>query len=133
MQWPTKPNRKIEMKLRFNGKAGVVCIFLFLTEILIALFVRDRIVRPYGGDVLVVLLIYYFFKTFLQIHPLYLSVGVLLFAYMVELAQYFRMVEVLGVQNNRVLSIVLGSSFSWGDILAYTLGAIICYLIERKR
>jgi hypothetical protein len=120
------------MRFRFDWIAGIVCIFLFLTEVLIALFVRDHIIRPYGGDVLVVILIYYFLKTFIQVQPLYLSIGVLLFAYGVELAQYFKMVEILGVQDNKVLSIVLGSSFSWGDMLAYTLGAAICWLIEKR-
>ena len=43
------------MKKRvFYGSAACV---LFVLEILIALFVRDAFVRPYGGDILVTVLL----------------------------------------------------------------------------
>lgn len=121
------------MEFRLNLKAFLVFLLLFVVEVLIALYVDDDIIRPYGGDVLVVIMIYYFVKSFVKVPPLYLAIGVLLFAYAVEIGQYFRMVEILGVQDNKVMRIVLGSSFSWGDILAYTLGAAICYLIDRRK
>lgn len=120
------------MKFRFDIKSFLLFILIFITEVVIALYVRDRIVRPYGGDVLVVIMIYYFVKAFVKTKPLYISLATLLFAYAIEIAQYFDMVKVLGVQDNKVLAVVLGSSFSWGDMLAYTLGALICLLIDRK-
>jgi len=110
----------------------LISIIIFFIEVIIAKFVDDAFIRPYGGDILVVILIYYFVKSFVQVKPFYLVLGVLLFAYMVEVGQYFRMVEVLGLQDYKVMRIVLGTSFSWIDILCYTVGAIICYLIDRK-
>lgn len=82
---------------------------------------------------MVVLLIYYFGKTFLEIKPLYLIIAVLLFAYMIEIGQYMRLVDILGVRHIKVLRIIIGSSFSWGDMLAYTIGGAICYFIDRER
>ncbi|NDV69740.1 DUF2809 domain-containing protein [Dysgonomonas sp. 25] len=120
-------------RFRFSIRSFIVFVLLFLVEVLIALFVNDSFVRPYGGDIIVVILIYYFLKTFIQTKSLYLIIPTLLFAYAVEIAQYFRMVEALGVQDNAILRTVLGSSFSWGDILCYTIGAFICYLIDGRK
>lgn len=121
------------MKFRFHPQSFIIFVFLFVTEVLIALFVDDSIIRPYGGDVLVVIMIYYFIKAFVKTKPLYICIFTLLFAYMVEISQYFKMVEILGVENNKILVTILGSSFSWGDIFAYTLGVLICYFIDRKK
>jgi len=122
----------MRLHLRFNLNSFIVFLIIFIVEILIALFVDDKIIRPYGGDVLVVIMIYYFVKSFLDIRPLYLAIGVVLFAYLVEFGQYLRLLEVLDIQDNTLLRIVLGSSFSWMDMLAYTLGGLICHLVDRK-
>lgn len=123
---------KRAFNFRFNLNSFYVFLLIFAIEVIIALFVRDSIIRPYGGDLLVVIMVYYFIKAFIKTRPLYLIIGTLLFAYVVEIGQYFNMVEVLGFQDNIVMRIVLGSSFSWGDMLAYTIGAAICYMVDRK-
>lgn len=132
MPWHLKQKKAKSMKFRFSAKNFVVFLLVFLIEVLIALFVNDKIIRPYGGDLLVVIMIYYFAKSFIQTKSSYICLGTLLFAYAVEIAQYFELVKILGVQDNRFLVIVLGSSFSWGDMLAYTIGVLICYTIDRK-
>lgn len=119
-------------KIRFDKKAFIIFFIIFLVEVIIALFINDSIIRPYGGDVLVVMLMYYFVKSFFQIKPLYLAIAAVLFAYLVEFTQYLKLVEILNVQDNVILRTVIGSSFSWGDILAYTLGGLICYFLDRK-
>lgn len=120
------------IKFRFDPKSFIIFLIIFVIEVIIALYVRDSIIRPYGGDVLVVMLIYYFLKSFVGLKPLYLAIAVLLFAYAVEVGQYFNLVEVLGMQDNKVMCIVIGSSFSWGDMLAYTIGAVLCVIIDKK-
>jgi len=121
------------IKFRFDLKSFFIFIFIFVIEVIIALYVRDSIIRPYGGDVLVVMLMYYFAKSFIRVKPLYLAIAVLIFAYVVEIGQYFNLVEALRMQDNKIMRIIIGSSFSWGDMFAYTVGAIICILIDRKR
>lgn len=120
------------MKFRLHLKSFLIFLLIFMVEVLIALFVRDKFVRPYGGDILVVIMIYYFLKSFIETKPINLVVGTLLFAYLVEIGQYFKMVEVLGVHENKLMTIILGSSFSWGDMVCYTVGAAICLLIDRR-
>ena len=59
------------------------------------------------------------------------AVGVLLFSFVVEVLQFFRLVEVLGLQHSRLAQVVLGSSFEWMDLLAYTLGLVTVIALER--
>ena len=118
---------------RFRLNYFLAFLLLFLVEVCIALFVRDRFVRPYLGDVLVVMLLYCFVRSFLKLKPRVAALGVLLFAFLIEMLQYFRLVEVLGLRNNKIATTVLGSSFDWEDLLAYSLGAVLVLLIEGVR
>lgn len=115
--------------LTFNNKFFLLTLLLFITEVLIALFVKDRFVRPYVGDYLVVMLIYCFVRTFLNSPVLPTAIAVLLFAYLIETLQYFRLVDRLGLEHNIIAKTVIGYGFSWIDMLAYTLGIITILLL----
>ena len=119
--------------LRFSIKYFLLFVLIFVIEVIIALYIRDKIIRPYGGDVLVVVLIYCFVKAFLNIKTLYLAIGVLLFAYAIEIGQYFNFVELMHLENYKAMRIILGTSFSWGDMLAYTIGAVFCVLLDKDK
>lgn len=119
------------MKFRFNFPACCIFLFLLLTEVLIALYVHDKIIRPYIGDVLVVVLIYYFIKAFFEIQPVKSIVAVFLFACLVEAAQYANLVHHLGLDDNRFWVIVIGNSFHWLDIAAYAAGSVLTFITER--
>lgn len=121
------------LSFRLNLTSFLLFLLIFVIEVFIAMFVHDSFIRPYGGDVLVAILIYYFGKTFIETRPLYLCIAVLLFAYSIEIGQYYNLVKLLHLQHNPVMRTIIGSSFSWGDMLAYTLGIVMCYLFERKR
>ena len=118
---------------KFSPFYAFSALLLFITEVLIALFVHDQFIRPYIGDFLVVILIYCFVKSFLNTPMVPTALGVLVFAYTVELLQYFRIVEVLGLQHSRAARIIIGSSFEWQDLLAYTMGILIVVLVEKRR
>lgn len=45
---------------------AIATVILLLTEVLIALYVHDAFVRPYIGDVLVVIVIYTFIRIFVD-------------------------------------------------------------------
>ena len=45
---------------------GIATFILLIIEVLIALFVHDAFIRPYIGDVLVVIVIYTFVRIFIQ-------------------------------------------------------------------
>ncbi|WP_410221125.1 DUF2809 domain-containing protein [Pedobacter sp.] len=117
----------------FNRKNFAAAIILLFIEIGIALFVRDTIIRPYAGDVLVVILIYYWIKSFLDIPVKETAIGVLLFAYSIEILQYFNIVKVLGLSEFKILRVMIGNYFSWIDMLSYTAGIITVLFIEKNR
>ncbi|MEO0045416.1 MAG: hypothetical protein RL705_607 [Bacteroidota bacterium] len=116
---------------QFNRNYWLLTLLLFSIEIAIALFVHDNFIRPYIGDVLVVILIYCFVKSFLKVSVYKAAMAVLLFAFGIEILQYLVIVEKLGLQNNRLARIVIGTSFSWEDILAYLAGIVIVIVFER--
>jgi ABC-type Fe3+-siderophore transport system permease subunit len=119
--------------IQFNKTYFLPTIFLFVIEIIIAKYVHDDIVRPYIGDMLVVILIYCFVKSFFKTDILKMAVAVLLFSYFIEFLQYLKIVQILGLQQYKIARIIVGTSFSWEDILMYTLGVIIVLIIERKK
>jgi Protein of unknown function (DUF2809) len=119
--------------MKFDWKYFVAFISIFLVEVLIAVVFKDSFIRPFFGDLLVVILLYCFVRTFFKLNMKNAVIGVLVFAFMVEFAQYFKLVEVLGLEGNRLARIVIGSTFDPFDLLAYTLGAIAVVLIEKYR
>jgi hypothetical protein len=117
----------------FNTKYLYCTLTLFLIEACIAVFINDSFIRPFIGDVLVVILIYCFVRTFWNIRPFIVASSVLAFSYTIEFLQYFDFVKKLGLQNNKILAIALGSTFDWKDIIAYTIGIIIVIWLENKK
>lgn len=109
---------------------GIISAVIFIVEILIALFVRDDFIRPYGGDVLVTVLICAFVRIFLPTGIRLLPLYVFLFASAVEIAQYFDFVRLLGLADSAFFSTLLGRSFSWIDILCYGAGCTLFALVE---
>ncbi|WP_412463941.1 DUF2809 domain-containing protein [Flavobacterium mekongense] len=118
--------------LHFNKTYFGLTAILFLIEVVIALFVKDKFIRPYLGDVLVVILIYCFVKSFVKISVFKTALGVLLFAFTIEILQYCSLVEKLKLQHNTVAKTVIGTSFSWEDILAYIAGILIVLIAEKQ-
>ena len=108
-------------------------MLLFVVEVLIALFLHGGIIRNYIGDVIVVILIYCFIKTFFKISVTKVALGVLIFAYAVEFSQYLNLIKHLGLEKSEIANVIMGHSFGWIDMIAYTLGILIVVLIERMR
>src|SRR6478736_5037468 len=115
--------------LTFNKNYFGFTILIFLAEVLIALFVNDNFIRPYLGDVLVVILMYCFIKSFFKLPVLPIAVSVLIFSFIIEFLQYLNIVEKLHLENSKIARTVLGTSFSWIDLLTYIVGFSIIILI----
>lgn len=118
------------MKINFRYLKAFIAIFL--VELFIAVFVHDRIIRPYIGDILVIVLLYTFIKIFTKKKIRLLPVYLFVFAAFVEGMQYFNIVKVLGLENNKVLSIIIGSTFDIKDILCYLAGSIILLIWDNR-
>jgi len=116
---------------KFRKKYFLLALLLFIIEVIIALFINHNFVRPYFGDFLVVVLVYCFVKSFFDIPIKALALAVLLFAYIIEALQYFKFIKFIGLQKSKIAILILGSSFAWTDMIAYTLGIIVTYGIEK--
>lgn len=116
----------------FNIKYFLLFVILFITEVLIAVYAHDRIIRPYVGDLLVVILMYCFFKALLIIPVKAAAIGVLIFAYIIEVLQNFHLADMLGFHHSQLARIILGTSFEWIDLIAYTIGFAIILIVEIK-
>lgn len=97
---------------------------LLAAEFAIGLFVHDRFIRPYFGDVLIVILLYMLVRFFLPRKAWPFAAGIFLFAVVVELTQILPLVDVLGIRN-RFLRVLMGNSFAWADIVAYLAGSVV--------
>jgi DNA integrity scanning protein DisA with diadenylate cyclase activity len=115
---------------RFNRYYFCSAIFLFCTEVIIALYAHDQFIRPYFGDFLVVILLYTAIKSVLNSNHLKTALFVLIFSYIIEISQYFELYKILHLQNSKLSCTVMGTYFSWTDILAYTLGIFVIILTE---
>ncbi len=104
---------------------------ILLVEIGIALFVHDAFVRPYIGDMLVTVLLCCFCRIFVPQKVTLLPAYVFLFAVAVELLQYVDIVQLLGLQNSRFLSVLVGRTFSAADIFCYALGCLAFFAADR--
>lgn len=116
---------------KFQKRYFIFTILLFLIEVIIALFIEDTTIRPYIGDTLVVILMYCGIKSFFDFRVVPLAIGVLLFSYAIEILQYFNLVHMLGIQESRLARIIIGNSFAWGDMIAYTLGFVVILWLEK--
>lgn len=116
--------------ITFRPTYFILMLCLLAIEICIALFLHDPIIRPYIGDLLVVVLIYCFVRAFFKIPVIQTAILVLLFSFAVEGLQYYNIVEKLGLQNNKVARIVIGTSFAWMDIYMYMIGIILVLVFE---
>ncbi len=118
--------------MKINKRYIWLFIILFLVELCIALFVHDRIIRPFVGDVLVVVLIYFFLKIFWNAPNWKVALVVLIFAFSVEILQYFNIVELLGLEGNPILATIIGRTFDPKDLLAYSIGFLLIVFFDKK-
>jgi len=107
-----------------NNHSFKVFIFFFLIETAIALFFKDGFIRHTFGDYLVVLLLYFFLKSFVSISNNTLAGISLLIAFTVEFIQLTPLLKTMGLENHSLANLVLGNTFSVTDLLAYTFGYI---------
>lgn len=110
-------------KMRIKYLMGFLA--LLITEALIALYIHDDFIRPYIGDVLVVIVLYCFVRIFIPNSVKMMSLYIFIFAVSVEILQYFSLVEVLGLENNKFLKILIGSVFDIKDIICYGVGCVV--------
>lgn len=109
-----------------------LALFVLFTaiEVLIALYVHDSFVRPYIGDIIVVVVIYCAVRVIIPERCALLPLWVFLFATAVELSQYFDLVTLLHLENNRFMKTLIGATFDISDIICYGVGCLLLGVVE---
>lgn len=108
----------------------IAALVIFMTEILIALYVHDDLIRPWGGDVLVVVMLYCFVRGVTRLNVFAAASAVLVFSWLIEVLQYLQIIRIVGLEDNAVARTIIGTTFSWSDIVAYTLGIVFVVGVE---
>ena len=120
----------MDSKLKLRICYAAATLILLAVEVLIALFVHDDFIRPYMGDVLAVIVVYTFIRIIIPEKCALLPLFVFIFAVGVEVLQYFDLITLLGIENNRFLRILLGSVFDLKDIMCYAIGCALLGVYE---
>lgn len=108
-------------------------LILLLMEILIGAFLKGGFIRAYGGDILIIPLLYTLIRTIFPQNTSqttrYLPVGLLFLGILAECLQAIHLADLLGIQNP-IIRIIIGSTFDLLDILCYLMGTILIYLCQ---
>ncbi|MBT0608824.1 ribosomal maturation YjgA family protein [Aequorivita echinoideorum] len=108
----------------------LIFLALFGIEILIATLPSHSFVRGFIGDALVVVLLFYFCKIFINVEYFKLAIAVLGFAFLVEILQFFEITEKFQIES-KLLLIIIGSVFDPWDFLAYFIGFLFILFLSK--
>ena len=116
----------LQTRLAFLAAA----VLILAVEIYIAICVKGGFVRHYLGDVLAVILLYALARAIFSVPPSNLPLKIFTFAAALEIAQYFGVVQILGIEN-KILKIMIGGTFDLTDLLCYAAGCILAGVYEK--
>lgn len=105
----------------------------FIILILIVKLFNDRqLIRGFVGDVIVISLLYYLINMFYDFNAIKLATITLFVAFTTEFVQYLRLTTFFGLEHNTIANLILGSVFDPFDLVAYTIGAVLVYIIDAR-
>ena len=104
-------------------------IALFIVELLIVQ--TDGFVRNTLGDFFAVILLYCLIRSFFSFKVLQTAIITLIMAFTIEFTQLSSLSESQIFKRFPILKLLLGSTFSWGDLITYSLGITVVILIEK--
>ena len=113
---------------QFDKKYFIYGLLLFGVETVIALYARDQIIRPYGGDFLVVILLYCILRCFTHLSVNRSCIIVLLLSYVVDTSIIICRRTWIGMDQFLIFCWV---TISPGLIICYTLGMGTVLVIEK--
>jgi hypothetical protein len=115
---------------RFGPGYFILAILLVVTDFLLVNQMHDAIIRPYGGDFIWGIFLYCVVRSFVEGPVKQIAMGVLVFCCAEEVLQRFHLADLLGFRKPSLMRTLIGTSFSWADILCYTLGIGVVLILE---
>ncbi|MCX7747464.1 MAG: DUF2809 domain-containing protein [Clostridia bacterium] len=111
---------------------GLFVLCFAACVVIVKLFNDNLFIRGYIGDMIVILLIYFLISVFYNFKPLTLTIITLVLAFLAEFSQYINLATFLGLQHNTFAQLTIGSVFDPYDLVVYTVGAFLVYIIDTK-
>ena len=108
----------------------IIFIIIFMVEVFIGAYSHSGIIRNYVGDILVIPVMYFFIRIIYPKRIRKLPYILFLFAVIVEILQYMKINNILGIEGSSLLGILLGSTGDIKDILCYFIWTIIIIIID---
>ena len=116
--------------IKFNKIYFILFLVIFLIEILIAKYATGFL-RHTIGDYLAVMFVYTFIKSFFKISIEKAVLITFAISFIIEFLQLSDLQNHFQKEYSQIFKIVLGTSFSIGDLVAYTLGIVTIVLVEK--
>ena len=95
--------------------------------IIVKVFRYSGFIRGFLGDVFFMGLMFYSLKAIYDFNKEKLLLNLLFLAYIVEISQYFKILEYLNLSNNAFLKLLFGATFDVMDLVAYTIGTFFVW------
>ena len=95
--------------------------------IIVKVFRYSGFIRGFLGDVFFMGLMFYSLKAIYDFNKEKLLLNLLFLAYIVEISQYFKILEYLNLSNNAFLKLLFGATFDVMDLIAYTIGTFLVW------
>ncbi|PVM92027.1 ribosomal maturation YjgA family protein [Caulobacter endophyticus] len=119
------------MRIRFGYLA--LAIALFAVEVVIALFVRDALVRPYMGDVLATAMVYFGLRGVTPLGRIGAAAGAFGLGAVVEIGQALHILDLVGLGASRWARVVFGGVFDFKDLACYAIGVALAMAVDRRQ
>ncbi|MBC6612209.1 DUF2809 domain-containing protein [Hymenobacter sp. BT507] len=116
-------------------------VYLVLIFFTLLLGLASRIYAPwlpswiaaYAGDTLWALLIFWLLGLLRPTWPSErVAIIALGFAFAIEISQLYQAPWINAIRNTTLGSLVLGHSFLWSDLVCYSVGVLMGYLLEKS-
>jgi len=110
-----------------------VATTLFVVEVAIARgYIPGTFVRNSVGDVLVIALMYFCLRGITKWTLFVTLVVALAIGLTAEILQYLQLADLLGLKKGSLAYILLGNTFSWSDLLMYSLGGALATWLDAR-
>lgn len=107
--------------------------FLILIVIEIALLYAKGFIRHTLGDFIIAITLYCLLMSFVKTSFLKVAIAVLILSFGIEFIQLTNFLTYFNLENSTIAKTIFGNTFSFQDLIAYSLGISLVILIESKR
>lgn len=114
-------------------KTRLKYLLLVISIIILGILSRKIYLIPFFiGDLLYAVMIYFIIRFLLpNISKIKSSIISILICYSIEISQLYQANWIIEIRHTLLGRYVLGQGFLWSDLLAYTFGVFIAFLMDK--